>query len=337
MSCALRPRLCIVTPALADANNGNWRTAARWQRMLRSVVEVVLLHEWQGEPAQALVALHARRSAASIERFHAVHPERGLAVVLTGTDVYHDIEVDMRAQHCLEYASHLVVLQPEAMRRLTADQQGRTGVLLQSARCLFRHDKARRTLDIAAVGHLREEKDPATLMRAVRRLPAPSRIRVLHAGGTLDAALAEAANATAAEVRRYRWLGALPAQAARRLIARSRALVHMSRMEGGAHVVIEALRSQVPVLASRIDGNIGLLGASYEGYFPVGDDAALAALMLRFEAQPGFAARLEAQCAARAAAFAPKAEAAAVRALVAELLAPVLTMPLGAPRHARLR
>jgi glycosyltransferase involved in cell wall biosynthesis len=37
-------------------------------------------------------------------------------------------------------------------------------------------------------------------------------------------------------------------------------LVHTSRMEGGAHVVIEALRSGTPVLASRIAGNLGLLG-----------------------------------------------------------------------------
>ena len=28
------PRVLIVSPALADANNGNWRTAARWGRFL---------------------------------------------------------------------------------------------------------------------------------------------------------------------------------------------------------------------------------------------------------------------------------------------------------------
>ena len=67
-----------------------------------------------------------------------------------------------------------------------------------------------------------------------------------------------------------------------RRIARAHALVHMSRMEGGANVVIEAVRSQVPVLASRIDGNVGLLGRDYDGYFPLGDAAALAALMQRF-------------------------------------------------------
>ena len=28
-------RIVIVSPALADANNGNWQTARRWQRLLQ--------------------------------------------------------------------------------------------------------------------------------------------------------------------------------------------------------------------------------------------------------------------------------------------------------------
>ena len=68
------------------------------------------------------------------------------------------------------------------------------------------------------------------------------------------------------------------------------------------------MRSGVPVLASRIDGNVGLLGADYDGYFPVGDAAALAALARRFCADAAFAARLRAQCAAREPLFRPAAE-----------------------------
>ena len=64
----------------------------------------------------------------------------------------------------------------------------------------------------------------------------------------------------------------------------------------------------MPVLASRIDGNVGLLGADYDGYFPVGDAAALAALMRRFVADSGFAAAARAQCAAREPLFRPARE-----------------------------
>jgi len=84
--------------------------------------------------------------------------------------------------------------------------------------------------------------------------------------------------------------------------------------------VIEAVRSGVPVLASRIDGNVGLLGADYDGLFPVGDAAALAMLMRRFVADTAFAARLRAQCALREPLFRPAGERRAVRELVFGLL-----------------
>ncbi|HET9642910.1 MAG TPA: glycosyltransferase [Burkholderiaceae bacterium] len=80
----------------------------------------------------------------------------------------------------------------------------------------------------------------------------------------------------------YRWMGGLPHSDTRLHLARSHALVHPSAMEGGANAVVEAIRSRVPVLASRIDGNVGLLGEDYKGYFPVDDDEALAELMCRF-------------------------------------------------------
>jgi len=315
------PRVRIVSPALAAANNGNWHTAERWRRFLAARARVDIDVDWQaGEPVDVLIALHARRSAAAIARFREAHPARPIVLVLTGTDLYRDIDVDAGARHSLQCASRLVVLQPEALQRLDATLRARTRVILQSAPRLLRHDTAARTVDLVAVGHLREEKDPLTLMRAVVRLPADAPLRVLHIGAALDPALGRAAERTAAEHPRYRWLGGLPHPAARRWIARSRALVHGSRMEGGANVVIEAVRSRVPVLASRIDGNVGLLGRDYGGYFETGDDAALAALMRRFAAEPHFAAKLREHVLGLEPRFAPDAERAAVRALLADLV-----------------
>jgi putative glycosyltransferase (TIGR04348 family) len=316
-----KPDVVIVSPALAAANNGNWHTAARWQSFLADAAQVDVRLHWQGEPAQALIALHARRSADSIARYRAAHPQRPLALVLTGTDIYRDIDTDEAAQHSLKCASHLVVLQQEGLHRLDANDRAKARVIVQSASRLVRHDKASSSFDLVAVGHLRDEKDPLTLMRAARRLSDDSAIRVIHVGAALDAALGDEARRTMRECPRYHWLGGLQPAAARRWIARSRALVHMSRIEGGANVVIEAVRSQVPVLASRIDGNVGLLGADYDGYFPLGDAAALAALMQRFSDDAAFAARLQAQCALREPLFAPAAEAAAVQRLLAEMLA----------------
>ena len=97
-------------------------------------------------------------------------------------------------------------------------------------------------------------------------------------------------------------------------------LVHPSRMEGGAHVVIEAVTSGTPVLASRIDGNVGLLGPDYAGYFDPGDDRALAAALVRLRDEPAMLAALSAQATARAPLFAPEAERAALLRIVASLL-----------------
>ena len=318
-----RPHVLIVTPALAAANNGNSHTALRWQRMLAPVARVQVALAWQGEPVDALIVLHARRSAASVARWREARAGAPLALVLTGTDLYRDLaESDVDALHSVECASHLVVLQPEALARLDAPARARARVILQSASRLLRHDSAARSYDFVAVGHLRDEKDPETLMRAAHLLASreSERLTIGHIGDALDAHLAEAARATMTACPAYRWLGAMPHGAARRAIARARALVHTSRMEGGANVVIEAVRSRVPVLASRIDGNVGLLGTDYDGYFPVGDAAALAALMRRFVGDPAFAARLAAQCAQREPLFRPAVERRAVRALLADLL-----------------
>lgn len=315
----MSPSTLIVTPALADANNGNWHTAARWARFLRGAASVSVARAWDGEPVDSLIALHARKSADSIARFARAHPRRGLAVVLTGTDLYHDLDVDTAARASLEFASHLVVLQPLALRRLPPPLRAKARVVLPSAAALRMAHVPRAFVQLVAVGHLRAEKDPLTLLRALQRLDDAVPWRVDHLGEALDPALADAAREAMAREPRYRWLGGVPPDAARRHIARADALVHPSRIEGAATVVIEALRSNVPVLASRIDGNLGLLGEDHPGFFPAGDADALAALIARFCTDAGFADRVRSACADRAPAFRPALERAALRRLLAEL------------------
>jgi glycosyltransferase involved in cell wall biosynthesis len=176
-------------------------------------------------------------------------------------------------------------------------------------------------LRVLMVGHLRDEKDPHTYWRAARRLAARPDIRLDHIGAALDAALGAEAAALAVQQAQFRWLGGLPHGAVRRRIQAAHVLVHASRMEGGAHVVIEAIRSGTPVLASRIDGNVGLLGSDYEGVFEPGDDAALAALLGRARDDPDMLPALAAQLAPRSVLFSTEAERAALHQLVGTLMA----------------
>jgi hypothetical protein len=76
----------------------------------------------------------------------------------------------------------------------------------------------------------------------------------------------------------------------------------------------------VPVLASRIAGTLGMLGADYDGYFPVGDEVELARLIARCQAEPAFHDHLAAQCARAAPLFEPARERAAVVGLAHNLV-----------------
>jgi glycosyltransferase involved in cell wall biosynthesis len=90
-------------------------------------------------------------------------------------------------------------------------------------------------------------------------------------------------------------------------------------MEGGAHVLMEAVCSGTPVLASRIDGNVGLLGEDYTGYFEPGDARALAQALWALRTNGPALEHLKAQCAVRAPLFATPAERAALQRWVQAL------------------
>jgi putative glycosyltransferase (TIGR04348 family) len=332
-------RVVIVSPALADANNGNWQTARRWQRLL-SGHDARIVRQWpdaatnaatripahvptrKGDADDVILALHARRSADSVQAWHTRHGQRGLGVVLTGTDLYRDIGHDLQAQKSLELAHSLVVLQELGPQSLAPAHQAKVRVIFQSTGTRRTLAKTSRHLRVVMVGHLREEKDPLTLMAAARLLPPDAGVFIDHIGAALDPALGQAAQATQAQCPHYRWLGALPHAQTLQRIQRAHLLVHTSRLEGGAHVLMEAVCSGTPVLASRIDGNAGLLGENYDGLFEPGDAQALANLLQACTAlQNGhhLVAHLRLQCALRAPLFEPQAERAALHRWVQDL------------------
>jgi putative glycosyltransferase (TIGR04348 family) len=319
-----KPRLVLVTPALADANNGNWQTARRWAQMLADDYAVQLVQSWGGDggaAADVMVALHARRSAPSIAAWAAQTPRRPLIVTLTGTDLYRDVaQGDTAALHSLALADRLIVLHERATDDVPAAHRAKCVVCFQSTPARRALPKTAHHLRALMVGHLREEKDPRTYFAAARQLASRHDICLDHVGAPLDEALGREAQALAAEQPRYRWLGALPHAATLARIHRAHVLVHPSRMEGGAHVVMEAVRAGTPVLASRIAGNVGLLGADYAGCFEPGDAAGLAALLQRARDEPAMLAALRAQCELRAPLFDAVREQATLRSTLASLM-----------------
>jgi putative glycosyltransferase (TIGR04348 family) len=316
-------QIVIITPVRSSSRSGNGTTSARWTRILRELGhDVQVAHRYDGEAADLMIALHAWRSADSIRDFRERYPERPLIVALSGTDIYDYIDRDPAPTlHSLACADHLVALQELARRRVPAQFRRKVRVVYQSApRVRPSGSQAARSFDVAVIGHLRHVKDPLRAAQAARRLPATSRIRIVHLGAAETPQWTAKAKAEMKINPRYVWRGDRPSADVRRLLGRARAMVLSSLSEGGANVISEAVAAGVPVLASRIDGSVGLLGRDYPGYFPVGDTAALARLLHRIETSPEFLARLQRAVARRAQLFRPAHEKAAWKELIREIV-----------------
>lgn len=313
-------RITIVTPARPGTRTGNLHTATRWARMLRSAgFPVRTMQAWDGRPCDLLLALHARRSHPSILRWKEADPAAPLVVTLTGTDLYRDLPRSAEARRSLALADRVIVLQEAALRELDARVRRKAHVVYQSSDTRLRPAPPRGAFRIAVVGHLREEKDPFRAVHALSLLPSLP-LKIVHVGRALDAAHAREVREWMRREPRYRWLGSLPHRRALQQIARSHALVVSSRMEGGANVIAEAARIGTPVLASRMSGNLGMLGASYPGYFRLGDARALAALMQKCIQDEGFYRRISSAVRGRRRLFAPAEERKALLGVVRRAL-----------------
>jgi putative glycosyltransferase (TIGR04348 family) len=291
-------RICLVTPAPRGARKGNRVTGNRWARLLRELGhDVSVATEFTNQRCDLLIALHALHSAPSVERWRERRPDAPLILSLTGTDLYRDIKHSAEAQHALELASRLVVLQPLGVEELPVSMRRKAHVIFQSATPPpGRWTPKRNAFEVTVIANLREVKDPLRAARASRLLPASSSLRVIHIGSPLDEALERVALRENASNSRYEYRGELPRWKAMRILARSRLLALTSRLEGGANVVSEAIACSVPVVSSHIAGSVGLLGAEYPGYYEIGDTQGLAQLLGRVEAEPALYKDLEARC-----------------------------------------
>ena len=314
-------KIVLITPRGPTSRTGNRVAASRWAAILRKLGHRVHVgFDYDGRPADMMVAVHAWRSADAIARFKACHPRQPVVLQLSGTDIYHYLSSDpLPTLRAMELANRLVALNDRAGRVVPKKLRSRLLFIPQSAVPPARRTPSKRTVIVSVIGHLRDVKDPLRAAEAVRLLPSDSRLRIEQVGRAYSEDWAKRARAEMASNPRYIWRGDVPAAAVRRLLARRHAMVISSLNEGGANVISEAVVAGVPILASRMDGNVGLLGADYPGYFPVGDTAALATLLGRIEHDRAFVRQLRRAIAARAAMFRPQRELEAWRQLLNEL------------------
>jgi putative glycosyltransferase (TIGR04348 family) len=314
-------RIEIVTPAPPGSLHGNRVTAKRWQGFLRQLgYRVPITESWSRKDADLLIALHAYRSHASIDAFKLAYPNRPLILILTGTDLYRDMANHPEVHKSMALADALVVLQAEALQIIPTKWRHKAAVIHQSVPQVPKQQKRKGQFSVSVIGHLRPEKDPFCIVRALPHLHSDSQITVQHLGMAMSGEMEKIALQATKQYGRYTWQGMVSHQKTLRTLARSHVMVISSRMEGGAHVVSEAIAAGVPVLASKIPGNCGLLGKDYLGYFPVGNEKALARLLYRAATDQLFYKKLQEQVRKLQKLVQPGHERSSIQKLVTRLL-----------------
>lgn len=267
-----------------------------------------------------LIALHAYRSYSSMMSFHEHYPNRPIVLVLTGTDLYRDIAVHGEVLRSMEVADQLIVLQSSALDSIPANLRYKARVIYQSVRVDIPERVMSEGFQVTVIGHLREEKDPFCIARSLPLMPLNSKISVLHLGMAMNQQMERTAKVYSETLERYQWIGEVSHIETLKALSQSRLMVISSRMEGGAHVVSEAIALGVPVIASDIPGNRGLLGDDYLGYYPVDNETALANLLSRAETMPDFYSALKKQIDTRKDLVSPSREMQSIQELMIQLL-----------------
>jgi putative glycosyltransferase (TIGR04348 family) len=294
-------RITLITPAPPKSRAGNRATATRWASIFKTLGHLVeIATRFTGQDADVMIALHAWRSAESIQQFSAMFPNRPLIVAITGTDAYRFIHShpDTTLQS-IRLANYIVGLHDLIGNTLPKDAQKKLHVIYQSAQSIAKREPYQRYFHVSVMGHLREEKDPLRPALAARLLPVSSRIHIHQFGKAHTPQWALQAREEMKTNPRYTWHDEIPHYKIRQVYRRTNLLVLPSRMEGGANVISEAIVAGVPVIASAIEGSIGLLGTDYAGYYPVENEQALSELLLKAETNKVYYAKLEQACIAK--------------------------------------
>lgn len=136
-------KLLLHVPLPRGSTRGNWITALRWTQILTDLGHTVCTVDPSEYDAMidssydALIALHARRSAEQIVRFRTTVPQGKIILALTGTDLHVDLNGDSpcfrSVTESMNVADRIVLLEPEGLKQLVADLHSKCVVIYQSS------------------------------------------------------------------------------------------------------------------------------------------------------------------------------------------------------------
>jgi putative glycosyltransferase (TIGR04348 family) len=314
----------LITPAPVGSRAGNRATAERWGKLLElEGHHVSIVTDFPDQACDLVIALHAWRSHQAVRRCRELFPGVPLIVALTGTDIYdHQHRFPEQTIYSMEQADCLIGLHHRVARDIPERFGHKLVTVLQSAESPGRPEGEKHAgFRVCVIGHLRDEKDSLRAAFAARLVPPESKLTVTNAGKPHSQEWENLAQEEQAANSRFEWIGEVAKADVQALMQSCDAMVISSVMEGGANVVSEACRIGLPVIASDISGNLGLLGEDYPGYFQTGSEDDLARLLWRAETSPGFLAELAAKVSELAVNFTPEKEQASLARALEKALA----------------
>jgi len=329
------PEVLITTPYPVDSTRGNSVSARRIAGILVAAghsAEVRLAGDTADAKAGMLLALHARKSAPAIAAFRALCPRKPFVALLTGSDLH--IDLPLGGKHAAEVratmrdADLLVIAQEGSRAEVPEEFKGKVRLVPKSVDIpLPPYSPPDRCdgLIVVIAAHIRPLKDPFRAADAARLLDEESgyRIRIAHYGEVVEEEMRTRLEWENLSGPRYHWYGPVSREAMVAHLAHCHVHLNTSLMEGGANSIAEAIQIGVPVVATRIPGNTGMLGDDYAGYFEPEDSLGLAEVLERCARDNLYLADLAAQVRARAPIFTRDAERAGWLAVIREVCSPV--------------
>ncbi len=191
----------------------------------------------------------------------------------------------------MKLADRLVVLHEASLEQVPEIFRGKTSVIYPSVTLPADLQHAPEgDFTIIMTGNMRKEKNPALAVAAAEKI-SPA-LEIHHYG--------ECTSTGSENVIEH---GIFSHDTMLDAMSSAGVLLNTSFQEGGANAICEAVTMGLPVVASAIPGNIGMLGEDYAGLFPSNDLDALVNMLEKTANDPDFYALLKKQLAARAPLF----------------------------------
>lgn len=276
-------KINICTGYPLSSPRGNTTTAIRLEQLLRLAGhDAKAMHTDTPPAADAQISLHALKTSAASTYFVHNNPVGRLFIRLTGTDINGGFEQNPELSgQVINLAEKLIVSHPACLNRIPSAWHNKVVVVYPSVDIpTLPTIQAPAVSLFTCVGHLRPVKNPHLMFAALRQLTDLD-IATVSIGNAYDVTDGQQARINARLDGRYQWIPECDRPTAIAWTQASLATINSSISEGGANSVIEAILMGVPVLASKIEGNVGFLGDDYQGFFESDCSNQLAMLMRR--------------------------------------------------------